>query len=354
MCSVCDHSRRDEIEAALERDVPLKRVAKLYEVPASSVRDHRDGDHKNARPADPNRPRPRDDPRAAANASNAGPPTNPWPTNAEIAAIDTPVGRRDLLFRYFAERRWKGGRTVALLAYLWRRRLGHRAEEQIAELASEAALRHQRLRGSRHMRREELIARATTIAEKAEKAGKWADSIQALKFVSELDGLSYEPGMLSALVEAQAWRLIRPMLEREAPHLIERIDRTLAGAERRRQRAVRTLEQGASPDEDDDGTPLLPPHAERLREDEAREAERREGLSDTAEADEDGAEPPAEETDESVDESVETAREPAEPPIETSPTNDESAPTGAPSEAFAAPRNSGGRRPRVFVEENEE
>lgn len=346
MCSVCQHPKRAEVEHAIERGEPIKRIATLYQLPVTTVRRHRDADHRNKAPiaeakiiaipadmAPPLRPEPE--------------PRNPWPTNAEIVKIDTPAGRRELLLRYFAERRWKGGKTIALLAYLWRRHLGDRAEEQVAEIAANAALRLQRLRGPRHMRREEMIAKAMSIAEKAEAAGKWADAISALKFVAEMDGLTYEPGVLSALVEAQAWRLIRPLIEREAPQLIEKIDRTLTGAERRRQRAIQAAER-APTDEDDDAdmTPALPPAEARTIEHEEREEDLDEPVGGNSDSEiaifVEESHPvlgkPTEPENDMKNGSPEIAVHPAEEPANVA-SNE--------PEVFAMSRKSGGRRART-------
>jgi hypothetical protein len=264
VCTICNHPNRRQIEDSIRRREPIDRIARLQAVSATAVRRHRDGDHEVKRPTPVKKRNP-----------------SPWPSDDEIRGMNQRQERTRLLVRYFAERRWEGGKTVAYLAFLWRPYFGYSAETIVAELAGEAAATHAKLRGSREFRREEMIVRYKRIADKAERAEDFAAAISAMKQECELDGLAHDPGMVTALLEAQAFRaIVRPLIEREAPHLIEKIERAALAAEKSRQRATRIIEMGPTAEEVGIATP-------------------------------------------------------PDPSFET------------PTESFAAPRNSGGRRPRA-------
>lgn len=166
-----------------------------------------------------------------ADGSPAPVENEPFPDAAAIEKMKDGRAKSNLLFRYFAERRYKGAKTVAYLARIWRKQLGDDAEEKVAEMAAKAALRRMRLRGPRHLKKEELHAKAEELHDCAKKDGKYDAALNALKFAAELDGLLLDPGMVRELVEAHAIRAILPIVREKAPGAeaeiraaIERID----------------------------------------------------------------------------------------------------------------------------------
>ncbi len=307
VCTICNHPNRKQIEDSIRRREPIDRIARLHALSATAVRRHRDGDHEVKRPIPVKRRNP-----------------TPWPTDDDIRGMNQKQERTRLLVRYFAERRWEGGKTVAYLACLWRSYFGYSAETIVAELAGEAATTHAKLRGTREFRREEMIVRYKRIADKAERAEDFAAAISAMKQECELDGLTHDPGMVTALLEAQAFRaIVRPLIEREAPHLIGKIEQAALAAEKGRQRAMRTIEQGPNPEDIGVVEPKLPPHEERA----AEKTDDPKGFEDAF-----GERWAIEKQGKNE---AETSSGPSSPTT---------------NETFAAPRNLGGRRPRATPE----
>jgi transposase-like protein len=234
VCKVCRHPSRRRIEEALARGESNDSVAREHGIARSTLQDHRRRKHNQTNPLPPE------------TLEEAGARKKHASSADEIRALTSQRDRRDLIFRFLAEGRWKGPRTVLMLATAWpdpKKNPGELLIE-IAEMAADAALRHARLRGSRDLRREETLIEARSLYQAAKKAGKYADALGALKFVAELDGLTYEPGTAQALLEAQAWRIVQPIIRDRAPQVIEEIDRALAGADRRREKAIRLLRRG--------------------------------------------------------------------------------------------------------------
>lgn len=251
MCAVCDHTDRTKIEARLDAKDPIKTIAREHQLPPSSIREHVKADHKTKRPAPPEDPsKPKIEIKPPPSPENQ-PPV--WPTNDEIATIDTRAGRASLCYRALVERRYKGPRTIALFAHLWRKDLkkstNEPAETVVALYFAEAAEKLARYRGTRSFKREILIMKAEEVHDLAKRDGKHDAALNALKFIAELDGITYEPGMLSALVEAQTWRLVQPLLEKKYPGAMKEIAGLMASAETKRSKAKRVLSEGMSYDE---------------------------------------------------------------------------------------------------------
>lgn len=223
MCPVCKHPKRAVIEAALEKPgATTTSVARDWQIPRATLHKHRALKHRDTVPYEP---------RTLDDGSLAPPEKDPFPDSADIANMKDGKTKASLLFRYFAERRYKGAKTVAYLARIWRRQLGDDAEEKVAEMAAKAALRRMRLRGPRHLKKEELHAKAEELHDCAKKDGKYDAALNALKFAAELDGLLLDPGMVRELIEAHAIRAILPIVRARAPEAepeiraaIERID----------------------------------------------------------------------------------------------------------------------------------
>lgn len=245
MCAVCDHTDRIKIEARLDARDPIKTIAREHQLPPSSLKEHVRKNHKETRPHKPIEPK---------TIENTPPPPSPenqaprWPTNDEIALIDRTHERIALCYRALAERRYKGPRTIALFAHLWRKSLAKEskepAETTVALYFAKAAERHARYRGTREFKREVLIIRAEEVHDLAKREGKPDAALNCLKFIAELDGITYEPGMLSALVEAQTWRLVQPLLQQKYPQAMKEIASIMASADNKRSKAKKLLSEG--------------------------------------------------------------------------------------------------------------
>lgn len=247
MCAVCDHTDRIKIEARLDAKDPIKTIAREHQLPPSSLKEHARKNHKETRPHKPVDP-------SKTKIEISLPPSSPenqaprWPTNDEIAAIEKTHERIAICYRALAERRYKGPKTIALFAHLWRKSLAKEskdpAEMTVALYFARAAERHARYRGTREFKREVLIIRAEEVHDLAKREGKPDAALNCLKFIAELDGITYEPGMLSALVEAQTWRLVQPLLQQKYPQAMKEIAAVMASADNKRSKAKKLLNEG--------------------------------------------------------------------------------------------------------------
>jgi hypothetical protein len=210
-CLVCDHSERFHIENDLKRGTPKARVAKTYGISRTRLVDHIKAKHEEKTPAKEPADKPSDD------------PEDKFPDDYTIRLVSTKREMQRIVDRHIAEFKYRGAKTIAKLARLWRDQLGNDAEMRVAEMVAESAKKHRITRGPKDVRKELLIVEVFNILDRCKATGDWKAALSATQQLAELDNLK-EDKSLDRAVLVQIVNLI----EHEAPHLKSRVEERLA------------------------------------------------------------------------------------------------------------------------------
>lgn len=234
-CRVCLHPNYAQIHDLLKRGEAMLAIERRFGIDRRLVNRHR-----TAKPShDPPKERPED---AKPEPTKTKRPREqddrePLPTTEEIVAAADRRDRREILAVLIDRGKWRNLESARRLRRLW----PDMSVERIAALAREASDDVRMLRGSRPFRREVMIAASWEVFRKAMGYGQLAAALNALRFVAELDGLVYEPGLVDSLLETQAWKIVEPLLRRESPRLWEKMVAIVELADGVRRQAEETL-----------------------------------------------------------------------------------------------------------------
>ena len=235
-CSVCFHPKYSEIHARLKSGEPVQRVASAYGLPRTNVARHNRSNHPPPREPESKRKRALSDPR-----KNPPEEREPMPTDEEIVSIKTHEGRTQIVARFVDRGLWRNLETAQKFARLW----PDATPERIARYARDAAEIVRDHRGPKLLRREVMIAEGWRLYRKAYQRDQLGAALNCLRFLFELDGLAYEPGLVDALLESKAWALFEPVIKRESPYLYERLNSLVRIAESARRKAQEIVDNPA-------------------------------------------------------------------------------------------------------------
>jgi hypothetical protein len=210
-CLVCDHSERFHVEAALKRGTPKARVAKQYGISRTRLVDHIKAKHEEKNPAKEPVDEPSED------------PADKFPDDYLIRLVSSKREQQKIVDRHIAEFRYKGIKTIAKLARLWRDFLGNDAELKVAEMVAESARKHRIGRGPKDVRKELLIVKTLDLYEKCYNSGDYKTCSTLINQLAELDELKDDPSIYKAVLVQ-----IVQLIKHEAPFMEQRVNERLA------------------------------------------------------------------------------------------------------------------------------
>lgn len=232
LCKVCYHPKYAEIYDLIKAGDSTLSLSRRFDLDRRVVERHRNADPPHPPPKGRNEDGSEKEKKTRPKKDESD-EREPLPTSDEIVATKDRDGRKEILAQFIDRGKWRNLESARRFHRLW----PDMSFERIASLAAEAADEVRAFRGPRRLRREVMIAEGWNVFRKAMSYGQLPAALNALRFVAELDGLVYEPGLVDALLETQAWKIIEPLLQREAPKLWEKFVALVEMAERARVQA---------------------------------------------------------------------------------------------------------------------